>query len=105
MEFDKKILIDCALEAADKTKEVKQPKINNNNSLMPYYIKQILVSATNYKKPLSIEKIAERLDQYPYCICADHKSISRNINALMSFYSCINRDARGAFYDDRKKAA
>lgn len=92
-------------EDMDEDFEEDRTGCNKRESLLCLFVKQILENCSNRKKPLRQEGILRMLDEYPYCICVDRKTLSRTLNTLMDEYPNILRNRDGVWYETERRVA
>lgn len=92
-------------EDIDEDFEEDRTGCNKRESLLCLFVKQILEDCSTRKKPLRQEGILRKLDEYPYCICVDRKTLSRTLNTLMDEYPNILRNKDGVWYEAERRVA
>ena len=77
--------------------------LNSPNSLLSFYLPQIL---SNYhsseKNPITQQKIIQILEEYPYDLTVDRKTVGRTLRTLEVYaHAGIHTSSSGSWYDPR----
>ncbi len=84
----------------DELDELYRPrKMNSRKALAPLFLFQILKDSTSPEKHLSQQELIERMQEYPYELTLERKSVGRSLHLLADSGLGIRCTRQGAWYD------
>lgn len=77
---------------------VESDEESRHNTVIPCFVRDILVTYTNRYHPMTQQDILRILEKYPYSIVLERRALSRILDDLSLVYSYIYRNASGYYY-------
>lgn len=94
---------DDAIDFFDDADEISTMDTNNSYStVIPCFVRDILISCSNSYHPITQQDIIHALDRYPYSIEVDRKVVAKTLDDLMIVFPYIRRNTYGYYYDKHR---